>query len=139
MDSIQYNFIDVEIPDFHPEFFDLWLLKVSVHFDRTIKELTYVFCSDNYLLEMNKTHLNHDYFTDVITFNYNDKDSLAGDVFVSYERVVDNARVYGNGKAKDELCRVMVHGLLHLIGFDDKTEEDREEMRRAEELSLRLR
>jgi len=139
MDNISYDFIDIEIPGFRPEFFDLWLTKVAASYNKSIANLSYVFVSDEYLLEMNREHLSHDYYTDIITFNYNDGDSLAGDLFISYDRVKANASDFGNGSVHDELCRVMVHGLLHLEGFNDKTEAEEQEMRRHEEQCLLLR
>ena len=139
MDNIHYNFIDVEIPDFDPEFFDLWLGKVTNHYGVKLNELSYVFCSDEELLKMNQDHLEHDYYTDVITFNYNDKDSLSGDVYISYDRVKENALEFGNGIIHDELCRVMVHGLLHLIGYNDKNDEDQARMTEQENICLNKR
>ena len=139
MDNISYDFIDVEIPDFNPEFFSLWLNKVAAANDSSIDWISYVFCSDEYLRAMNREHLNHDYYTDIITFPFNEKVSLQGDVFISYERVVDNASGYGDGDTFNELCRVMVHGLLHLLGFGDKTRDETLKMRAKEEESLKLR
>jgi rRNA maturation RNase YbeY len=139
MDSeILYNFIDIEIPDFNPEFFDLWILDVVTDNQFELNELSYVFCSDEYLLEMNKTHLDHDYYTDIITFNYNEGISLSGDLFISYDRVLDNAKEL-KVSVYDELCRVMVHGVLHLVGFDDKSEEDEKLMRIKEDYYLNKR
>ena len=129
--DIIYNFIDIEIPDFNPEFFSLWLKRIVVDHDWELGDLSYIFCSDDYLLDMNREHLNHDYYTDIITFNYNEGVSLSGDLFISYDRVVDNARDLGTDHF-DELCRVMAHGVLHLLGFDDKTEKDVEQMRDKE-------
>lgn len=139
MDNIHYEFIDVEIPDFDPEFFDLWLSQVCLHYRKDLGELTFIFCNDDYLLELNRKHLDHDYFTDVITFDYNDKNSLSGDVFVSYDRVKDNALVHGNNNCFDELCRVMCHGLLHLVGYNDKNEDEEKDMRDQEDACLKLR
>lgn len=139
MDKIHYNFLDVQIPDFDPEFFDLWLNVVVDSYNKNLEELSFVFCSDEELLKINQVHLEHDYYTDVITFNYNDKDSLCGDIYVSYDRVVENADEFSNGDEFDELCRVMVHGLLHLIGFDDKSEADKVIMRDQEEICLNKR
>lgn len=139
MDNITYDFIDIEIPDFGSEFFSLWLNEVARQEGSEIEFLGYVFCSDEDLKEMNKDYLDHDYFTDVITFGYNEGVSLNGEVFISYDRVKDNAVKFGNGSVYDELCRVMVHGLLHLIGYKDKTEEESELMRKKEEMSLKLR
>lgn len=136
MDKINFSFIDVEIPDFNPEFFGLWLSHVLKDYDKVCGELEYVFCSDEYLLEINKEHLDHDYYTDIITFDYNNGDTVSGDLFVSYDRVKSNAAEFGNGSIEDELCRVMVHGLLHLIGFNDKTKKDQELMRQEETKNL---
>lgn len=139
MSEISYDFIDIEIPDFNPEFFDLWLSKVGKEYDVKLKDIAYIFCTDNYLLEVNKTYLDHDYYTDIITFNYNEGDSLSGDLFISYDRIQENAIKYGKGNVFDELCRVMAHGLLHLIGYNDKTKDEAKEMERNEDLCLNLR
>ncbi|UKN00547.1 rRNA maturation RNase YbeY [Paracrocinitomix mangrovi] len=139
MDNIEYNFIDVEIPDFDPEFFNLWISKVVDFYQWHLGDINYVFVTDDYLLYINKEHLDHDYYTDIITFNYNEESSLSGDMFISLDRVKDNAKEFGNGSFHDELCRVVVHGLLHLGGFNDKSNEDEVEMRKQEELCLSLR
>lgn len=133
--EILYNFIDVEIPDFNPEFFSLWVNGIIVDHKFELGELSYVFCSDEYLLQMNKEHLNHDYYTDIITFNYNLDFSLSGDMFISYDRIIDNADTLGVS-IFDELCRVMIHGVLHLIGYNDKTDKGQLEMTRLEEECL---
>lgn len=130
-----YNFENVQILDFNPEFFDLWITEVVKSYSKSIGVLSFVFCTDDYLLEMNQKHLNHDYYTDIITFNYNEGDSLSGDLFISYDRITDNAAMLGVS-VWDELCRVMIHGVLHLIGFDDKTIEKKKEMREEENRSL---
>lgn len=136
--DIIYNFIDVEIPDFNPEFFSLWLKGIIEEQGFELKELSYIFCSDAYLLEMNREHLNHDYYTDIITFNYNEGVSLSGDLFISYDRIIDNANELGL-PVFDELCRVMVHGVLHLIGFNDKSQEEANQMREMENECLSKR
>ena len=139
MDKIYYEFIDIEIPDFRSEFFDLWLSIIAKSHGKSLGELSYVFVTDEYLLALNREHLNHNYFTDIITFNYNEENSLSGDLFISYDRVVSNSSEFGNSNVYDELCRVMAHGLLHLIGYNDKTELEAKEMRTQEELCLKLR
>ena len=136
--EISYNFIDIEIPGFNPEFFDLWIPEIIRLNGCELNELTYVFCTDDYLLEMNREHLNHDYYTDIISFNYNEGVSLSGDLFISYDRVVDNAEQLGT-EVYDELCRVMIHGVLHLLGFNDKSEAEEEEMRKQEDICLNER
>jgi len=139
MDKICYEFIDVEIPDFRSEFFDLWLSRIAALYGKDLGEISYVFVTDEYLLNINVEYLDHNYYTDIITFNYNEENSLSGDLFISYNRVVANATEFGNGNVHDELCRVMSHGLLHLIGYNDKSRPDELEMRLQEEECLKLR
>ncbi len=97
--------------------------------------LSFIFCSDNYLLEMNINYLNHNYFTDIITFNYVKENTIAGDLFISIERVGENAKTFNNSFLK-ELYRVVFHGVLHLIGYNDKTEEEKKVMREKEDFYL---
>lgn len=139
MDNLNYEFIDVEIPDFDSEFFDLWLLKIADEYNVIFGDLCFIFVSDEYLLDLNRSYLNHDYYTDVITFNYNEGNSLSGDFFISYDRVVSNSKEFGNGLVWDELCRVMAHGVLHLVGYNDKDELQELDMRKQEEKCLSLR
>ena len=136
MDNIQFDFLDIEIPDFDPDFFCNWIFLVAEEEDVVLEEIQYVFCSDNELLKINNEALGHNYFTDIVTFNYNEENSCSGDLFISYERIMDNAKVYGNNNVFDELCRVMVHGVLHLIGYDDKNDEDKKVMRAKENYYL---
>lgn len=98
-------------------------------------ELSIIFCSDLYLLEMNKTHLDHDYFTDIITFNYVEGRIISGDLFISVDRVKDNAKHFGANFA-NELFRVILHGVLHLVGYNDKTTGEQKVMREKENLYL---
>lgn len=97
--------------------------------------ITIVFCSDNYLLEMNKKYLEHDYFTDIITFDYVENDVISGDLFISIDRVKDNAEKF-NATFLNELMRVVFHGVLHLAGFKDKTTPDQQLMREKENFYL---
>lgn len=97
-----------------------------------------IFCSDNYILEVNMKYLQHDYFTDIITFDYCEKDVLSGDLFISVDSVRENAAFYKT-EFNDELNRVIVHGLLHLIGYDDHTDEEVAVMRSKEDYYLSLR
>lgn len=116
----------------------LWLHDVSNKHDFEIHELNYIFCSDHYLLDINQKYLNHDYYTDIITFDNSDQHSvIEGDIFISVDRVQENATMFGTS-FNEELYRVMVHGLLHLIGFDDKSESEKELMREKEEACLSL-
>ncbi len=99
-------------------------------------EITYVFCNDNFLLEMNKNFLDHDSFTDIITFDLSEsKQELQGEIYISIERVKENAKLYKT-TFTDELHRVIFHGVLHLCGFKDKTPKDQKIMRENEDYCL---
>ena len=115
-----------------------WLRMVAGSEVRRIGDISIIFCSDNYILDVNMRYLQHDYFTDIITFDYCEGDKLSGDLFISVDSVRENALYYGT-EFEDELNRVMVHGLLHLIGYDDHTEEEQKVMREKEDYYLSLR
>ena len=121
-----------------------WLNLVAGRASKKTGELNYIFCSDPYILTINKQYLGHDYYTDIITFDFSQDyevagkgDELSGDIYISIDTVRYNAEEYGEGFDR-ELHRVIVHGLLHLIGFDDTTDELQEEMTRQENLALDL-
>ena len=113
-----------------------WLLKLVESHNKKVGELNYIFCSDDYLLKMNQEHLKHDYFTDIITFDYCEDDWISGDLFISIDRTNENAKTFGKTQI-NELNRVIAHGLLHLLGFKDKTAEDIAEMRSMEERGIK--
>jgi rRNA maturation RNase YbeY len=115
-----------------------WLKMVAGSEMRRLGAINIIFCSDNYILDVNMKYLQHDYFTDIITFDYCEKDILSGDLFISIDSVRENAQFYGTEFA-DELNRVMVHGLLHLIGYDDHSEADIAVMRQKENYYLEMR
>lgn len=100
--------------------------------------INYVFCNDDYLLELNLKHLNHNTLTDIITFNYNLGRSISADIFISIDRILENAEKF-NVSFQDELHRVMIHGILHLCGYNDKTKEEKSLMRKKEDYYLSLR
>ena len=127
-----------EIPGINPEFLFAWFNHVCEIEKKTLGEITVIFCSDEYLLEMNRTHLSHDYYTDIITFDYSEESEVSGDLFISVDRVDDNAKELSNTFI-DELNRVCVHGLLHLCGYKDKSPEDESLMRSKEDEMLALR
>ena len=139
MNNIEFHFEEINVPGFNPEFFRLWISEVSKYHNKSIGELSYIFCSDNYILDINKQHLNHDYFTDIITFNYNEGEVISGDIFISYDTIMSNAVEFSNGNVSEELERVIIHGVLHLIGFNDKSEEQQKEMTKQEDFALTLR
>ena len=115
-----------------------WLKFVAESESKRLGDIAVIFCSDNYILDVNMKYLQHDYFTDIITFDYCEGNVLSGDLFISIDSVRENAVFYGSEFA-DELNRVIVHGLLHLIGYDDHTEEDIAQMRAKENYYLSQR
>ena len=114
-----------------------WLIKVVHQENASVGALTYVLVNDEELLEMNNKYLEHDYFTDVITFDYSEGEIISGDIFISWDRIKENARDYGVDQ-NEELRRVMVHGVLHLLGYDDKSEQEQQEMREKEDYNLNM-
>lgn len=115
-----------------------WLKAVSEEEGRRLGQISVIFCSDPYLLEINRKYLGHDYYTDIITFDYSEGDTISGDLFISVDTVRSNAEYY-SADFKNELDRVIVHGVLHLIGYDDHTDEQTAEMRARENHYLERR
>jgi len=115
-----------------------WLRLVAESEIRRMGDISIIFCSDNYILDINMKYLQHDYFTDIITFDYCEGEKISGDLFISIDSVRENAAFYGT-EFEDELNRVMVHGVLHLIGYDDHTQKDIKMMRSKEDYYLSLR
>lgn len=115
-----------------------WLISICNQEKAQLSELSYVFCSDEKLLEINRQFLDHDYYTDVITFDLTDSDEcIEGEIYISLDRIADHAN-HMKISFEEELCRVMAHGLLHLIGYDDKTPNSKTEMTERENISLSL-
>ena len=115
-----------------------WIKTVVEQYDCKVGDINVILCNDPYILEINQQFLSHDYYTDIITFDYCEGDKLSGDLFISVDTVRENAVEYGT-EFSEELNRVMVHGILHLIGYDDHCEEDIAEMRKKENYYLSLR
>lgn len=116
-----------------------WLQETIVAEGYQLAELNFIFCSDEYLLRVNQDFLQHDYYTDVITFdNSEELKTILGDIFISIDRVKDNAN-QNNATTHDELCRIMIHGLLHLLGYRDKTQKAKKEMTAKEDFYLAKR
>lgn len=114
-----------------------WLNNVIVSEGKTIEEITYIICDDEYLLSINKKFLNHDTYTDIITFDNSVGKRLSADIFISEERVIDNAKTY-NCSIEEEMRRVLVHGILHLCGYTDKTDKEQVIMTAKENEKLEL-
>jgi rRNA maturation RNase YbeY len=137
--GIDFAVIDVEFPSFDSTALSAWLSAVAKTYGKSVDSLLYILCSDAYLLDMNIERLNHDTYTDIITFDFGDSSSevIEGECYISLERVKENAGLFNVTEAH-ELNRVFAHGLLHLCGLGDKTEEEAKTMREAEEFALGL-
>lgn len=114
-----------------------WLEECATQEDKSIEQIIYIFCDDEYLLQINQKYLSHNTYTDIITFDYTIGDNLNGEIYISVERVRENAKTF-KVSFREELLRVMVHGLLHLSGYKDKTEQEKKQMREKEKEKLNL-
>ena len=114
-----------------------WLSRCARNEKKTPGELNYIFCSDKYLLGINRQYLQHDDYTDIITFDYTQGNLISGDIYISIDRIKENAGIY-KVSFQNELLRVMVHGLLHLCGYKDKSARDSRLMRQKEDYCLSL-
>ena len=132
-----YSDDDVEEPRLHKKLLRSWIEEVARSYNRKVGELCYQFCGDERILQTNQDFLDHDYYTDIITFDESEGDRIAGDMLISLDTVRSNAEQLGTDYA-EELHRVIIHGVLHLCGLNDKTDEDEERMRQAEEAALSL-
>lgn len=112
-----------------------WIQQTVASESKKTGDINIIFCSDEYLLEVNKQYLNHDYYTDIITFNYN-TDKINGDLFISLDRVADNAN-QNNVPRETELLRVIIHGVLHLLGYNDKTTKEEKIIRAKEDSCIK--
>jgi len=114
-----------------------WITELVLSKGKKVGDIHYIFCHDEHLLNINQQFLQHDNYTDIITFDYSEKETISGDIFISIERVKENAEIFQR-PFKEELLRVLSHGILHLIGYNDKTEEEKKAMREEEEKAIRL-
>lgn len=115
-----------------------WIKAVAKSYGRRVGEVGYMFVNDDKILEVNREYLGHDYYTDVITFDYDEDDVVSGDVIISLDTVASNAHLF-NKTYEEELYRVIIHGILHLCGINDKGPGEREQMEAAENKALALR
>ena len=134
---IFYTTENVKAPKLEKRKTNAWIKFVVAKYDKKIGEIAYVFCDDAKILEVNKTYLQHDYFTDIITFDYCEGAVLNGDIFISLDTVRTNAQEFGV-TFENELHRILIHGILHLCGQEAKTPEARLEMTRKENEALQM-
>lgn len=141
MQGISIIFSCVEGAEYPSDFDDKkvrdWLMSTAADEGKQISKLHYILCDDSYLLDLNNEYLNHDTLTDIITFPYAN-DPIEAEMYISIERVVDNAKTYNDGETSGELRRVIVHGLLHMCGYSDHDAESKAEMRDVEAKYLHL-
>ena len=126
------------MPDIKKRDTSAWIKRVAESYGKKCGDIAYIFCNDEKILEVNKEYLQHDYYTDIITFDYCEEDTLNGDLFISLDTVRTNAEMLGVEYVQ-ELHRVIIHGVLHLCGIDDKGEGEREIMEAAEDKALAMR
>ena len=132
---IHFSTDQVEMPALNQTKIQRWIRAVAADYGFSVGDIHYIFCSDEKELEVNRTFLQHDYYTDVITFDYSTEDVINGDIFISLDTVRSNAEEVG-ADFKEELMRIIIHGGLHLTGQADKTPETKAEMTRKENLAL---
>ncbi len=136
---IQFVAIDTPVPFDNFEEVRGWVERVIQSFGKKTGEVFFLFCSDQYLFEMNLKHLEHDTFTDIITFDLSESnDFIGGEMYISVDRIMENSKLLGIASI-EEIHRVMIHGVLHLLGYKDKAKTDEAEMRRQENYCLSLR
>lgn len=134
---ITYQADGVEMPKIKHREITTWIRAVAATYNRRVGDIGYMFVNDEKILETNRQYLGHDYYTDVITFDYNEGDIVSGDIVISIDTVASNAKLYGKSY-DDELYRVIIHGVLHLCGINDKGPGEREIMEANEEKALAL-
>ena len=135
---ISYNTINVKMPAIRRRDTSAWIKAVAASYGKKVGEIAYIFVDDEEILRVNREYLQHDYYTDIITFDYTEGDTISGDLFISLDTVRTNAEQFGK-PYEEELHRVIIHGILHLCGINDKGPGEREIMEAAEDKALAMR
>ncbi|MDR1161750.1 MAG: rRNA maturation RNase YbeY [Tannerellaceae bacterium] len=135
--AINYYTENTTLPPIRKRIVNAWIKEVASLFEKKTGAIAYIFCSDEKILEINNQYLTHDYYTDIITFDYSEKNTLAGDIFISIDTVRSNSEKYKT-LYMEELHRTIIHGILHLCGIDDKGPGEREIMENYENKALLL-
>lgn len=134
---ISYQTEGVKMPAIKRRAVSAWVKAVAATYDRKVGEIAYIFCNDDKILEVNREYLQHDYYTDIITFDYCEGNTISSDLFISLDTVKSNSELVG-ATYEQELHRVIIHGILHLCGIDDKGPGEREIMEAAENRALAM-
>lgn len=132
---ITYNTINVEMPNIVEAEVSAWVRSTAATYNKVVGDINYIFVDDETMLDINRRFIGHDYYTDHIGFDYSEDDALSGDIYISLDTVKTNAEKFG-ATFDEELRRVIIHGLLHLCGLRDKTDEERQQMQKAEDKAL---
>lgn len=135
--AIVYQSENIKLPDIKKKETSRWIEKVASLYNKSIGDVNYIFCDDDKIIEVNRKFLDHDFYTDIITFDYSEDNIISGDIFISLDTVLSNSQKY-NTEYKEELMRVIIHGILHLCDIDDRTDTEELEMRKAEENALKI-
>ncbi len=136
--ALYIEFEEIDSPIFFSfQRFDKWVDIIAEHYGKRVGKLSFIYCNDEKILKVNNEFLNHDYYTDIITFDYCRRDILNGDIYISIDTVKSNSELFGTS-FEDEFNRVFCHGILHLIGFKDKSDEDSIIMREQEAKCLQM-
>jgi len=133
---ITYNIINVAMPDIREAEVSAWVRQVAKSYDKVVGDVNYIFVDDGTILDINRRFIGHDYYTDHIGFDYTEGNALSGDIYISLDTVSSNAELFGV-PYQEELRRIIIHGLLHLCGLRDKTDEERQQMQQAEDKALK--
>ncbi len=135
--AISYQTDGIKMPAIKKRETTAWIKAVASSYEKKVGEIAYIFCSDEKILEVNKEYLQHDYYTDIITFDYCEDNIISGDIFISLDTVKSNSEQFKTSY-NDELHRTIIHGILHLCGINDKGEGEREIMEAEENKALAL-
>lgn len=133
--AVTFQSEGIDFPGIRKRDIKNWIKLVVDGYGKKIGEVNYLFCTDEKILEVNNQYLSHDFYTDIITFDYSEGNKISGDIFISLETVGTNSQKY-NTNFMEELHRVIIHGILHLCGIDDKSDDDSRKMREAENRAL---
>ncbi|MGV8962107.1 MAG: rRNA maturation RNase YbeY [Candidatus Saccharimonadaceae bacterium] len=135
--SIDFQAEGVDLPKIKKRILSKWIEKVAEKYEKKTGEISYLFCDDEKILEVNREYLKHDFYTDIITFDYCEEDTISGDIFISLQTVASNSQMYQTDYLQ-ELHRVIIHGILHLCGLNDASDDEEKIMRLAEDSALEM-
>lgn len=136
-EKIIFNYEEIDFSLQEEKLIIDWINKTVLEEKKQLGDISYIFCSDKYLLNINKQYLNHDYFTDIVTFDYTEDNSISGDIFISIDTIEENRKEFKT-TFDNELHRVIIHGILHLVGYNDKTDEEQKVMTEKENYYLSI-